>query len=125
MMGRAGTWCVILALVAFGFALTAVAWRQSTTRDTLAEIDRLSRELAVAADAREELARDVLVRRGAPPGRRGGGAAPRAPAPERGRGGDRIGQAAVRRRHLPGPGRTSRGRPAPDVVMLARRRGSS
>lgn len=61
MMGKAGTWCVILALVAFGFALTAVAWRQSTTRDTLAEIDRLSRELAVAADAREELARDVLV----------------------------------------------------------------
>lgn len=61
MMGRAGTWCVILALVAFGSALTAVAWRQSTTRDTLAELDRLSRELAVAADAREELARDVLV----------------------------------------------------------------
>jgi len=60
-MGRAGMWRVILALVAFAFALTAVAWRQSTTRDTLAEIERLSRELAVAADAREELARDVLV----------------------------------------------------------------
>lgn len=61
MTGGAGTWRVITALAAFAFALTAVAWRQSATRDTLAEIDRLSRELAVAADAREELARDVLA----------------------------------------------------------------
>ena len=51
---------VILALVAYAAALTAVAWRQSTTRETMGEIDLLSRELAVAADEREELARELL-----------------------------------------------------------------
>lgn len=56
----AGTGRVILALVAYAIALTAVAWRQSTTRETMAEIDRLSRELVVAGDEREELARELL-----------------------------------------------------------------
>ena len=54
-MGR-----VVLVLTLYGLALTVVAWRQSTTRETMEEIGRLSRELAVAADEREELARDVL-----------------------------------------------------------------
>ncbi len=60
MNRKAGTGRVIVALVAYAAALTAVAWRQSTTRETMAEIDRLSRELVVAADHREELAREVL-----------------------------------------------------------------
>lgn len=60
MNRKAGTGRVIVALVAYAAALTAVAWRQSTTRETMAEVDRLSREVAVAADHREELAREVL-----------------------------------------------------------------
>ncbi|MDE2764238.1 MAG: hypothetical protein OXQ94_05155 [Gemmatimonadota bacterium] len=59
MTRKAGPGRVIVALVAYAVALTAVAWRQSTTRETMAEIDRLSRELAVAADEREELAREL------------------------------------------------------------------
>ncbi len=54
-MGR-----MVLLLTLYVVALTVVAWRQSTTRETMEEIGRLSRELAVAADEREELARDVL-----------------------------------------------------------------
>lgn len=60
MSRAAGKGRVIVALVAYAAALTAVAWRQSTTRETMAELDGLSRELAVAADHREELAREVL-----------------------------------------------------------------
>lgn len=60
MTGRPRTGRVILALVAYGAALTAVAWRQSTTRETMAENDRLSRELVYAADEREDLARELL-----------------------------------------------------------------
>jgi len=60
MSGRARTGRVIVALVAYAAALTAVAWRQSTTRETRAEIDRLSREMVVAADHREERARELL-----------------------------------------------------------------
>ena len=60
MTRKARTGRVILALVAYAVALTAIAWRQSTTRETMAEIDRLFRELVVAADVREELAREVL-----------------------------------------------------------------
>ena len=54
-MGRA-----VLVLALFAGALTMVAWRQSTTRETMEEIDRLSRELAIAAEEREGLARDLL-----------------------------------------------------------------
>lgn len=56
--GRMGR--VVLVLTLYAAALTVVAWRQSTTRETLEEVGRLSRELAVAADEREELARDLL-----------------------------------------------------------------
>ncbi len=56
--GRMGR--VVLVLTLYAAALTVVAWRQSTTRETMEEIDRLSRELAVAADEREELARGLL-----------------------------------------------------------------
>lgn len=59
MSRRATTGRVIVAMVAYAAALTAVAWRQSTTRETMAEIDRLSREVVVAADLREELGREV------------------------------------------------------------------
>ena len=54
-MGR-----MVLVLTLYMVALTVVAWRQSTTRETMEEIGRLSRELAIAADEKEELARDVL-----------------------------------------------------------------
>ena len=60
MNRKAGTGRVVVALLAYAAALTAVAWRQSTTRETMGEINRLSRELAVASDLREELAREVL-----------------------------------------------------------------
>ena len=54
-MGRA---VVVLAL--YAGALTVVAWRQSTTRETMEEVGRLSRELAIAVEEREESARDLL-----------------------------------------------------------------
>jgi len=60
MNRRAKTGRVVVAMVAYAAALTAVAWRQSTARVTMAEIDRLSRQLVVVADQREELAREVL-----------------------------------------------------------------
>ena len=51
---------MVLVLALYAGALTVVAWRQSTTRETMEEIGRGSRELAVAADEREVLARDLL-----------------------------------------------------------------
>ena len=51
---------VVLVLALYAGALTMVAWRQSTTRDTMEEIGRVSIALAVAADEREALARDLL-----------------------------------------------------------------
>ena len=60
MSGRARMGRAVLVLALYAAALTMVAWRQSTTRETIEEIGRLSRELAVVADEREELARDVL-----------------------------------------------------------------
>lgn len=60
MTGRVRMGRVVLVLTMYAAALTVVAWRQSTTRETIEEIGRLSRELAVSADEREELARDVL-----------------------------------------------------------------
>ena len=60
MTARARMGRVVLMLTLYAAALTVVAWRQSTTRETMEEIGRLSRELAVAADEREELARDLL-----------------------------------------------------------------
>ncbi len=60
MTARARMGRVVLMLTLYAAALTVVAWRQSTTRETMEEMGRLSRELAVAADEREELARDLL-----------------------------------------------------------------
>lgn len=54
-MGRA-----VLVLALYAGALTVVAWRQSTTRETMEEIGRVSRELAIAVEEREESARDLL-----------------------------------------------------------------
>ena len=51
---------VILVLILYAGALTIVAWRQSTTRETMEEIAGLSRELAIAAEERELLNRDLL-----------------------------------------------------------------
>lgn len=51
----------VLVLALYPLALTVVAWRQSTTRETMEEVGRLTRDLAVAADEREELARDLLA----------------------------------------------------------------
>ena len=49
----------VFALAAVLAALAAVAWRQSTTRETMEELDRADRELAVLVDEREEVARDL------------------------------------------------------------------
>ena len=54
-MGR-----LLLVLVVYAGALTMVAWRQSTTRETMEEIAGLSRELAIAVEERERLALDLL-----------------------------------------------------------------
>lgn len=51
----------VLALAAVVGALTLVAWRQSTARETMAALDDVVRELALAADEREELARRLVV----------------------------------------------------------------
>lgn len=60
MTGRIRIGRAVLVLALYAGALTVVAWRQSTTRETMEEIGRLSRELAIAAEEREELARDLL-----------------------------------------------------------------
>jgi len=60
MTGRIRIGRAVLVLALYAGALTVVAWRQSTTRETMEEIDRLSRELAIAAEEKEELARDLL-----------------------------------------------------------------
>lgn len=49
----------IFALAILLASLTVVAWRQSTTRETMAELDAAERELALAADELEELAREL------------------------------------------------------------------
>ncbi len=49
----------IFALAILLASLTVVAWRQSTTRETMAELEAVERELALAADEREELAREL------------------------------------------------------------------
>ena len=56
----------IVVAVSFLAALAVVAWRQSTTRETMVEIQRLDRELAVAADEREELIRELVGIEGRP-----------------------------------------------------------
>ncbi len=49
------------ALAAVLGALAAVAWRQSSTRGTMEELDQADRELAVALDEREEVARELMA----------------------------------------------------------------
>lgn len=51
----------VLALAAVVGALTLVAWRQSTARETMAALDDVVRDLALAADEQEELARRLVV----------------------------------------------------------------
>lgn len=48
---------VVVALAAVLGALALVAWRQSKARETMANLEDVVRELAVAADEREELLR--------------------------------------------------------------------
>ena len=50
----------VFALAAVLAALAAVAWRQSATRETMEELDRADRELAVVLDEREEVARELI-----------------------------------------------------------------
>lgn len=50
----------VTSLAAVVAALGAVAWRQSTTRETLEELGRAERELAVVLDEREEVARELV-----------------------------------------------------------------
>lgn len=51
----------VLLLVVVPASLTAVAWRQSTARETMEELDAAERELAIAIDEREELARGLAA----------------------------------------------------------------
>ncbi len=48
---------VAVALAAVLGALALVAWRQSQARETMAQLEEVVRELAVAADEKEELVR--------------------------------------------------------------------
>lgn len=52
---------VVVAVTAVVAALAAVAWRQSTTRETMADIVRAERELAVALDEHEVVVRELLA----------------------------------------------------------------
>lgn len=54
-------WRVVFALAAVLVALSAVAWRQSTTRETMEELDRTDRDLAVVLDEREDVARELIA----------------------------------------------------------------
>ena len=49
----------ILLLAVVLVSLTTVAWRQSTTRETMEELAAAERELAIAVDEREELSREL------------------------------------------------------------------
>lgn len=51
----------ILALAVVLASLTAVAWRQSTTRETMEALAAAERELAIAIEEREELARALAA----------------------------------------------------------------
>ncbi len=53
-------WHAAVVIAAHGMALAAVAWRQSATRETMAEIATLAAEIVVAADRRDELERELL-----------------------------------------------------------------
>ena len=48
----------VAALVA---ALTTVAWRQATARDTLTRLEQVELQLTLAADEREELTRHLSL----------------------------------------------------------------
>ena len=50
----------IVVAVAVTASLATLAWRQSTTRETLEALDRLDTELAVLADRQEELALELV-----------------------------------------------------------------
>lgn len=56
----------IFALAILLASLTVVAWRQSTTRETMEQLDTVERELALVADEREELARELTGLEGRP-----------------------------------------------------------
>ena len=57
---------VILCIAATLAALSAVAWRQSTALETMEELESVKRELALAADEREELTRRLMLMEGRP-----------------------------------------------------------
>lgn len=54
-------WRGITLLAAMTASLATLAWRQSTTRETLQSLQRLDTELVVLADRQEELARELFV----------------------------------------------------------------
>ena len=59
MNGKGVSPRAVVALAILLASLTAVAWRQSSTRETMEELATVERELAVATDEREELAREL------------------------------------------------------------------
>ncbi|MGI9625356.1 MAG: hypothetical protein ACR2QM_00855 [Longimicrobiales bacterium] len=55
---------IALGVAAVITALTTVAWRQSAARETMEQLADLERELTLAVDERELLARDLMVKEG-------------------------------------------------------------
>ncbi len=61
---KPGTGRAIVALAALLVALAQVAWRQSATQETMAELDRLSERLVAAADEEGETRRRLATLEG-------------------------------------------------------------
>lgn len=55
---------VVLSVAAVLAALTTVAWRQSSARGTMKALADLERQIELARDEHEELARDLMVMEG-------------------------------------------------------------
>ena len=55
---------VVLSVAAVLAALTTVAWRQSSARGTMKALTDLERQIELARDEREDLARTLMVMEG-------------------------------------------------------------
>jgi len=55
---------VVLAAAALLAALTTVAWRQSSARETMKALADVDRQIELARDEREELTRELMVKEG-------------------------------------------------------------
>jgi len=64
MRQRDRTVRIALGAAAVLAALTTVAWRQSSARETMQQLAELERQLELADDRREILARELMVKEG-------------------------------------------------------------